>query len=65
MEVFTEPTENGVRRMIRRELGLKMFIKPDGIYVRDRRTEDWRYFARDFEEAINAVIAMDTASADG
>jgi len=31
VEVFEEPTVNGVRRLIRRELGLKMFVKADGI----------------------------------
>ena len=51
VEVFEELTENGVRKMICRKLGLKMFIKPDGIYVRDRKTEEWQWFAGDFEEA--------------
>ena len=55
VEVFEEPTENGVRKMIRRKLGLKMLVKPDGIYVRDRRTEEWQFFAKDFEEAARRV----------
>ena len=53
--VFEEPTENGVRKLIRRKLGLKMFMKPDGIYVRDRRTEEWRFFASDFETAMERL----------
>lgn len=65
VEVFEEPTENGVRKKVRRELGLKIFVKPDGIYVRDRRTEEWRYFAKDFEEAMGNVTLHPMPAAAG
>ena len=55
VKVFEEPTENGVRKLIRRKLGLKMFMKPNGIYVRNRRTEAWRFFASDFEMAMERL----------
>ena len=60
--VFTEPTESGARKLIRRKLGLKMFVKPDGIYVRDRRTEQWRWFARDFEDVMERLAVDEMIS---
>ena len=55
VEVFTEPTKNGAKRLIRQKLGLKMFVKADGIYVRDRKTEEWRWFAEGLDEAVEGL----------
>jgi hypothetical protein len=54
VEVFTEPTKNSVRKMMREKFGLWMYmIKAEGIYTRQDRNDDWHYFAADYEEAVS------------
>ena len=55
VEVFKEVTESGVRRRLWRELRLKMSVKADGIYVREHRWVEWRWFASGLDEAVGRL----------
>lgn len=51
VEVFTEPTKNGVRTLLRMRYGLRNHqIRADGIYVREG--QGWRLLARDYEGVV-------------
>ena len=55
VEVFQEVTENGVRRRLWRELRLKISVKVDGVYVREDRRVEWRWFASGLEDAVGRL----------
>jgi hypothetical protein len=56
VEVFKEPTANGVRKLLRQRFGAKMFkITNDGIFTRQSGVLGWELFASDFEEAVEKM----------
>ena len=56
VEVFEEPTKNSVRKMLRQKFGLRRhWMRPDGIYVREDKGQEWRFFENDFEEAVERM----------
>jgi hypothetical protein len=54
IEAFEEPTEYSVRKILRQRFGTGMYkINPDGIFIRQNGIRGWRFFAKDFEEAVS------------
>ncbi len=54
VETFVEPTKTEVRRAMKKKFGRWMYkIVPEGIFVRKSYADEWRYFAGDFEEALD------------
>jgi len=52
VEVFTEPTRNSVKKLLRQQYGPKKYrFRPEGIYIRDSVEQDWKFFTDDYEEA--------------
>ena len=53
VEVFEEPTEYSVRKLMRQRFGRGMYkICSDGIFYRQSGIRGWQFFAGDFEEAV-------------
>jgi hypothetical protein len=53
VESFKEPTEHGVRKMLRQRFGAYMYkIRDDGIFCRQNNTQEWQFFAADYDEAV-------------